>query len=131
MKIHILLFIALAFSGIASAQDVYLCVGDAAGGVSFDGNSQKWKGAALRTSSKILVNKKNNKWTMKEFDSSLENECTQPNEYGVMSCNKIFGEFHFSTKTRRYISTYIAGYIDGRNNNDNTPYVEIGVCSKL
>ncbi len=131
MKALILIFIALTFSNIARAQEIYLCVSEATGGVSFDRNSQKWQGTALRNNNKILINKKNNKWTMKGFDSSLENECTQPNEYGVMSCNKILGEFNFNIKTRRYISTYVAGYIDGSNNNDNTPAVEIGVCSKL
>lgn len=132
MRASILIFIVIIFSNVANAQEGYLCVSEAAGGVSFDKNSQKWRSTVFRNDNKkILINKKNNQWTMKAFDNSFETDCTPPNEYGYMFCNKLFGELKFNTKNRRYISTYLFGYIDGSDNNDNTPAVEIGVCSKL
>lgn len=132
MKVFAIIFVALAFSNIAYAQEGYLCVSEAAGGVSYNSSTKKWRGTVFRIDEeKFLIIKKDNKWTMKEFGKSFEAECTQPNEFGVMSCNKLLGDFNFSTKTRRYLSTYIAGYIDGSNNNDNTPNIQIGVCSKL
>ena len=132
MKSSILIFIAIFLSNAANAQESYLCVSEASGGVSYDSSTQKWRGAVFRNDEKkFLITKKDNKWTMKEFGKSFETDCTQPNEFGVMSCNKILGDFNFSTKTRRYLSTYIAGYIDGSNNNENTPNIQIGICSKL
>ena len=132
IKKFVFILFGLFFVNIANAQEGYLCISEAAGGVSFEKNSQKWRGTAFKTDNKkILINKKNNKWMMKEFDSQFESDCTSPNEYGYMFCDKILGEFKFNIKNRRYISTYIAGYIDGLNNNDNTPSIEIGVCSKL
>lgn len=132
MKFFVLISIALAISNMAYAQEGYLCVSEAAGGVSYDSSTKKWRGTVFRNDEeKFLIIKKENKWAMKEFGKSFESECTQPNEFGVMSCNKILGDFNFSTKTRRYLSTYIAGYIDGSNNNENTPNIQIGICSKL
>ncbi len=132
IKIFVLIFIALTYANIANAQEGYLCVSEAAGGVSFDKNSQKWRGTVFRNDNKkILISKKNDKWIVKEFDNSFETECEPPNEYGYMFCNKIFGELKFNTKNKRYISTYLSGYIDGKDNNDNTPAIEIGICSKL
>ncbi len=126
------LFLFALFVNNANAQEGYLCVSEAAGGVSYEKNINKWKGTVFRTKNdKILITNKNNKWIMKQFDSTIENDCNAPNEIGVMRCNNLFGTFIFNTKTRRYLSTYIAGYIDGVDNNDNTPSIEIGICTKL
>jgi hypothetical protein len=60
----------------------------------------------------------------------------EPNSYGYLSCDALYGEFKFNTNNLRYIKTYIAGYgevtaggtvVEG----DDTPYVEIGRCSKI
>jgi hypothetical protein len=132
IKKFVLVLLGLDFVSIANAQEGYLCISEASGGVSFEKTQKKWQGSVFRNKNdKILIVKKNNRWTMKGFDSTFESDCTQPNDYGIMSCNKIFGEFNFNTKNRRYISTYIAGYIDGVDNNDNTPHIEIGICTKL
>lgn len=126
------IFVALMAASNAYAQEGYFCVSEAAGGVSYEKSINKWKGTAFKTNNdKILITKKNNKWVMKQFDLSIENDCSSPNEYGVMKCEKFFGTLIFNTKTLRYLSTYTAGYIDGVDKNDNTPSVEIGACTKL
>ena len=132
LKKFIIFLIGFIFLNVVNAQEGYWCISEAAGGVSFERTQKKWQGTTFKNNNdKVLIIKKNNRWIMKKFDSTYETDCTQPNEYGIMSCNKILGEFNFNTKNRRYISTYIAGYIDGVDNNDNTPFIEIGICTKI
>ena len=132
IKKLILLFSGLIYFNIVNAQEGYLCVSEAAGGVSFDQTQKKWKGTTFRNSNeKILIYKKNNQWTMKKFASTVENKCTSPNEYGFMFCDIFGGELKLSIKSGRYMSTYIVGYIDGKDNDENTPHIEIGVCTAL
>ena len=52
---------------------------------------------------------------------------------GLFSCRLLPGEFELkvSLENGRFLQTYSSGYVDGANNNDNTPHVEIGTCSKL
>lgn len=50
---------------------------------------------------------------------------------GFFSCRLWVGELKVSLENGRFLKTYSSGYVDGVNNNDNTPHVEIGTCSKL
>ena len=52
MKASILAFIAIIFSSAATAQEIYLCVSEASGGVSYDTSTQKWRGAVFRNDEK-------------------------------------------------------------------------------
>jgi len=131
-----ILFIAtipiLISQNIAYAQEGYLCVSEAAGGVSYDKGSKTWKGTSFNIKSeKQLITKKGNKWIIKDFGSTLENECTISSASNIMKCDKIHSDLILNTKTLRYISSYLWGYIDGVDNNNNTPHIEIGICTKL
>ena len=54
------------------------------------------------------------------------------NEYSNdFICRVELGQFFFSPESGRFIKTYTAGYWDGENNNDNTPNITRGRCSKI
>jgi hypothetical protein len=126
------IFFCAMLSTNSYAQESYLCVSEASGGVAYEKNINKWKGTVFRTKNeKILITSKNNKWVMRKFESTIEVDCNAPSNYGVMRCSDIFGTLIFNMVTRRYLSSYLAGYTDGSDNNDNTPNIEIGVCTKL
>jgi hypothetical protein len=114
------------------AQDSYLCISEASGGVAYNSNQNKWEGTKFKTENeKIILIKKNSQWKLKEFGHSFENDCSEMSEYGILRCQISFGEFIFNSKTKRYLESYILGYIDGKDNNKNTPSVTIGKCSPL
>ena len=46
-------------------------------------------------------------------------------------CQGLLGQLYFSPKSGRFIKTYIAGYWDGKDNNENTPAITRGRCSKI
>lgn len=133
MRIINALSISILFlSCSAVAQEQYLCVSHAAGGVRYDSAAKNWVSTKFKNDdSKYLVIQKNNKWIMKIFGKNYENECGSMSEYGILRCEPFFGEFVFNKKTKRYLKTYIAGFIDGSDGNDNTPLVEVGYCSPL
>lgn len=48
-----------------------------------------------------------------------------------MSCTTILEEFRINVKTLRMMKVYAIGFIDGQDNNDNTPAIMVGTCSKI
>jgi hypothetical protein len=52
-------------------------------------------------------------------------------DLGGFNCMVVGGEWSMSLKSMRYLNTYTWGYVDGVDNNDNTPTVEIGKCTKI
>jgi len=117
---------------LVSAQENYLCVSEAIGGVAYNSTEKKWEGTKFKNSSeKIIITKTNGIWKYKEFGATFEEDCGKSNEYGNFRCSIFFGEFVFNSKTKRFIKTYTAGYVGGEDNNNNTPAIMIGTCSKF
>jgi hypothetical protein len=40
-------------------------------------------------------------------------------------------EYTINLVTNRFFAAYLQGYIDGKENNDNTPAVLAGTCTKI
>ena len=117
------------------AEERYMCVPDQAAGFSFDQNSSRWKSVNLQAEKERYIISGE---TL--TDSSLSivsaganyDECRS--DKGFSNTNEayfecIFGEFIFNKNTGRFLRTYTAGYIDGLDNNQNTPAILIGRCS--
>ena len=52
-------------------------------------------------------------------------------ETGAFSCNRFGGEWYMNLENERFMSTYTWGYVDGIDNNSNTPAIQIGTCSRI
>ena len=46
-------------------------------------------------------------------------------------CETSVGNYQLNLNNNRYLEVYPIGYADGQENNDNTPYVEGGTCTKI
>lgn len=116
----------------ALAQDSYLCVSEAIGGIAYDSSTRKWEGTKFKNKNeKIILVKKNGVWKLKDFGSTFENDCGKMNEFGTFRCDILFGEFLFNSKTKRFLKSYLVGYVSGEDNNNDTPAVMAGTCSPL
>jgi hypothetical protein len=40
-------------------------------------------------------------------------------------------DYQFNLRTNRFLGAYLEGYVDGKDNNDDTPFVSGGTCSKI
>lgn len=50
---------------------------------------------------------------------------------GSFSCQIVLGTLEVNLSTGRFLKTYNWGYVDGADNNDNTPFIQIGKCSLI
>ncbi|MGF1761730.1 hypothetical protein L4D76_28320, partial [Photobacterium sagamiensis] len=123
-------------------NDSYLCVAEEATGFFFDNVS--WKQAKfnvkehkflirkLKEDEQILFEKGFTYGAIELGSNYPETSCLPPNKHtGNIICNNDLGELKFSPNVGRFIKTYTSGYWSGEDNNNNTPYIERGKCSKL
>ena len=132
----LILLVASLSSHAKSEPDVYICLEEHAGGVVYD--EGKWKGVSANFDLKFILK-------IYRDDPSLQAEVfksghdspmyTCPKgavyEFGGQYCDSAFGQFVYNLENERFIASYLAGYVDGKNKPDNTPGVVIGTCTKI
>jgi hypothetical protein len=146
-------------SAIEPRDASYFCVAEAAGGLSYDTPSKKWVGARFKTTEKFILRLKfidvtpsinswdqgttytNFKITMADAGSSNNSACISTsdskstisiNPYNFFSCNSMgLSQYNFNLTTNRYLKIYDVGYISGNDNNDDTPAITGGICTKF
>lgn len=128
---------ALSFLSFNSfAQKTLLCVTEAVSGVSYDSSSKKWRSTAFKNNNEkhFLIENKG-EWKYKTFEDFFEAKC---NHYRIGStqefrliCPILEGEFRYGSSKKRFLSSYLVGYFDGSDNNNNTPAVSIGTCTEI
>ena len=130
MNKHLLMLLVLFVTPIASAQNSYLCISDKNTGFTFNPTSKSWVQTNF-SESKYILTKSSNGWEWKDFGSTLGWECGAFNDSGRINCSNYSGSVLFNKTNLRFLSTYILGYIDGADSQNNTPAITIGKCSPL
>src|SRR5262245_6976474 len=141
------LLTSLAF---AQSKDVaYRCVGEPAGGLSYNEQTKKWEGASFRPQQQFVLRMKfvrarenvsdyGATATTSGKDTGLPCTTTDTEETVTVvdsdrsfSCTTVAYDYVFNLSTNRFLSMYVYGYVDGKDSNDNTPVVEGGTCTKI
>lgn len=108
----------------------WLCVSEGASGFRWNGVS--WEARSFRALEKYVLSWRTDDgeegWKVNEMGSEFAWPCSLNDQ--TFNCTT-FGEFFISLETLRYIKTYIVGYLEGVDSNENTPHIEIGTCSRL
>jgi hypothetical protein len=152
------MFALFALGPLASAQEkngAYYCVADASGGIFYDDNSKRWEGTTFCPSTKFVVRltfaehkiEKNflgdqddhNYYKIAITDSgdNYASPCTSDNTGEVIVLNpgltrcSVISDYVFDFKNNRFLSAYLLGYVGGKDNNENTPAVSAGTCTKI
>lgn len=129
-RIAFALLVLIPLSGFA--QNSYLCLPNSSAGFSYNNASKKWERSFFNVGdTKNLLNKSAKGWVWSEFGEKGGYACKEPKDGSVIRCDLILGELIFDKKTQRYIKTYVVGYTDGRDDNNNTPNMTIGSCTPL
>jgi hypothetical protein len=144
-----LIVIATLFSSTPAASQMmdhpelsgeqYLCMPDKVTGFAFDTHLRKWEIATFDSEKKYLVSVgtlnplglKTSK--VAEIGSVLSMATCDGgfNESGYLFCSG-FVNFRFNKNSGRFISVYMHGYLSGDDTgSSDTPYIEIGKCSRL
>lgn len=122
----------LSVSGVhAQEGGRWLCLPDETTGFKFNGT--RWASAKLDSSRDryLLAWKPEDKqYAWSSFGETLSIPCLGPSPGKTISCD-FYGVIliSFNVTHLRYSYFYTAGYVDGVDNEKNTPFVEIGKCS--
>jgi len=132
MKSVVTLVALFSACSIVSAQTAYLCIPNGASGISWNASKKKWGHTNFNVSNvKHLLKKTGDGWEWSKFGQSSGIKCDEINDYGYLNCTLYFGDLRFNKKNLRYMTSYFIGYVDGKDNDDNTPNIEFGECSPL
>lgn len=124
-----------------AAENAYLCIPEESTGFYYDNGS--WGRSKFNVSGKKYIIRK-----LKDGEMCISNPdapygvfdlgdnfaimgCYSDKDFKGFHCVCSSGELFFSTESGRFIETYIRGYWDGKDNNNNTPTITRGRCSKF
>lgn len=135
----------------------YYCVVEMAGGLYYDESSKRWRSGTFHTDDKFVLKLKYLRTQMgKDFvnrdeaiqtfnvaivegGSNTDAECrsrdwsevveVRPNNYIV--CNAVLSDYIINLSNNRFLRNYMSGYVDGADNNKNTPAISGGTCTKI
>lgn len=125
---------------LPSAQPTYLCIPDESLGFYY--KNDEWVAASFKvTEDKYILRRLTAEdWGFKDKSMPYGVFMLGQNTAAIHRC-RVFedafqcrtgiGQFYFSSESGRYIKTYTAGYWNGKDNNENTPHIERGRCSKI
>lgn len=126
----------------------------------FRAEQKRWVGAVLHPAEKFVLRLKyldtqvaTGKWdagkaqssfevTIKPSGKNLDRPCNGLavgdkrtvsiyNDSDGFTCHGSLQQYLFNLKTNRFMALYAVGYVDGADNNDDTPSVAGGVCTKI
>jgi hypothetical protein len=145
-------------SGEQRRDGTYNCTGKFAGGLEYNKALKEWEGAVVKPSRNFVM-KITFRQTVKgqnreeydkgqtedrdEYDVTITEEgdtsvgCLESrehlpsiNKYGFLECSRMgLIEYKFNFINHRFIEIYKGGYINGANDNNDTPTVSGGVCT--
>jgi len=117
-------------SAVAQESHTWVCSLDKVTGFIFkDGN---WVSTDFAANSKFIIRGIETKrsrgtiYQLRSAESENWSACDVDDEY--VSC-PFPTEVLFDTRTLRFLWSYRAGYIDGRDDNQNSPAIGIGTCA--
>lgn len=131
MKNLLVSLIVACVSSTALAES-YLCITEAAGGVSMKNKS--WAGTAFIDGKKYLLKRNQSGLDWYPFGarqdfSMLAGAGTCVSDQRRSTCTSEFYQLNFNSETLRFSFYLLWGYVDG--DTTDTPFVEIGTCSRI
>jgi hypothetical protein len=146
---------------MAPRSAAYYCTPEAAGGVRYDDRLKKWTAANFQPGKPFVLKlqfvstgrERLFDWmkdlstvnrfsvTLTEAGSSIDVPCNNTKDFklpvdvwgddGWLRCEAGVSEYTFNPTANRFMKAYLLGYVSGTDNNDDTPAITIGVCTKI
>jgi len=145
----------ISAASAANWSGSYYCSAKAEGGLKFNKITKTWESVRFKATDNFILNMRfvSTKpmqdvpnMTLDVYKVSLRSEGSQTElncfaggsgvdvevtTRGVFSCEQLFFTYKFDMTAARYLQAYFAGYIDGDNDNNDTPFMAGGVCTKI
>jgi hypothetical protein len=138
----------LAQSSPELPRDRWLCTGQAATGFEYDQASHSWRPTKFKPDGRFIIAALPVKSKTASFQWVIAPEGKAPIEGGFcgsefaadtfLHCSGLGGTFTFNRRSQRYIHYSHGGYVsyapgvnDITDESADTPFIEIGTCTKL
>jgi hypothetical protein len=139
----------------AQSRDAsYFCSAEVAGGLAFDTVNNRWIGTSFVPSEKFVLK-------MQYEASKTDEVFHEPTDYykvevteygkkyplpcisqsgaadvsvatgGLLICETVVQQLQFNPANLRFARYYEAGFTNGKDNNDDTPAISAGTCTKI
>jgi hypothetical protein len=152
----IVFFVVSAARADNEKDATYYCAPQITSGVAYDERGKRWIASTFKPTEKFVLklqflNEKRqaesgpgwayyeyNVWVTREGEStptscktinSAKPEIVRGTE--VLRCDAVLFELTFNMNTNRFLTAYLYGYVNGKDNNDDTPAVSVGICTKI
>jgi hypothetical protein len=133
-------------------EESYFCSAEFAGGISYDARSKSWQGTVFNPDRKFVLTVKvmgsrmegsspvdDLRVTVTASGSNFAAPCvdlrdplkTITSKHSMIFCTVSFTDYTISRTTNRFLAVYPVGYVTGEDNNDDTPSVIGGTCTKI
>ena len=132
--------LASCMTAARAENPTLLCIADQSIGYSMEG--QNWTFSRFNSTDKKYVvkpvperdhNGEKVNYEVTQFGkSTVDYECYRwPDDAEQIACGGIGWNFMLNFKSLRFQDTYTIGYVDGRDDGQNTPSMTIGKCAPL
>jgi hypothetical protein len=138
----------------------YFCAAEVAGGLYYNSALKRWEASSFKADQKFVLRLKflrarvqkgtfifaaeesvtDYEVTITQSGSNFAGGCesdsgakeiTVVNELGYVECQWSFGRLKFNLNSNRFLSAYLSGFVNGKENNDDNPAVLGGTCTKI
>lgn len=140
-----------AKSQIASSS--FFCAAEFVGGLAYNVYQKHWESATFTPTQKFVLTIKVVSTRVEDSESiddlivtvtpsgsSFAAPCSRsggaqqstiPSMYGLIQCVANVTEYTINRRNNRFLASYSYGYINGKDNNDDTPTMSGGTCTKI
>ena len=126
-------------TAVGQSNGAYYCVPEISGGLAYDEATKKWVGSVFRVSSypRFIMKVTGNRITITDSGSNVARPCeptssrSQTDGPLTFRCVSSLVDYVFDLRTNRYMAIYTIGYTNGEDNNNNTPLVAGGTCTRI
>lgn len=153
------LFPSMAVAQQPLTETTYFCTTEMAGGLAFSTTAKRWEPATFRPTHKFVLKVKYHRVREEanSFEKSgksivfdVEASVTDAGTSTVKNCHPMDGslghiemrdhQFHceailmqyrFNLLNNRFLKAYLQGYVEGPDNNEDTPSISGGTCTKI
>lgn len=152
----LLLLVLIAPANGQNEESTYFCQEEFMGGIAFNGSAKEWEGAVFSTRRNFILKTKPAGLigegaqarsivtvTITREGGSIGVECLDLSQEvenmakvsiqknNIFRCTSSATEYHVNRANNRFLTVYAYGYVNGVDNNDDTPFVSGGKCTKI
>jgi hypothetical protein len=154
--IRALLVLGFLGPSIAHAEVLsssYFCTAEFVGGLAYSASGKRWEAMTFNPTEKFVFaikavgTRAEGGATIDELivtvtkaGSNEASTCSSPDggphstaaaRAGVVQCSADFTDYTFNTRNNRFLSVYAIGFVNGKDDKEDTPNVTGGTCTKI